>query len=68
MPGRGGQFIPTNQLKAMQEQMPPPVYVQQYPPNKLHPVENVIHLVLTVFTFGVWGIVWAIRARQVRDR
>ena len=26
--------------------------------------QHILHLILTLFTFGLWGIVWAIRGMQ----
>ena len=30
----------------------------------LQPGQHILHLLLTIFTFGLWGIVWFIRANQ----
>lgn len=30
----------------------------------LRPAQHILHLLLTIFTFGLWGIVWIIRAIQ----
>jgi hypothetical protein len=39
-------------------------YLDAHPPTRVPLTANqhILHLLLTVFTFGLWGIVWFIRA------